>query len=42
MEPTYGVAFALLLCIALQRERAGEASAIGRYFAGVGLYSYSL
>jgi peptidoglycan/LPS O-acetylase OafA/YrhL len=42
LEPTYGVAFALLLCVALQRERAGEASAIARYLAGVGVYSYSL
>jgi peptidoglycan/LPS O-acetylase OafA/YrhL len=42
LEPTYGVAFALLLCAALRRERDGQASAIGRYLAGVGIYSYSL
>jgi len=41
-EPLYGVAFALLLCVALDRHRIGEAAAAGRYLAGVGLYSYSL
>jgi len=38
----YGVAFALVLCVALARERAGAPSAIGRYFAGLGVCSYSL
>jgi peptidoglycan/LPS O-acetylase OafA/YrhL len=42
MEPIYGVAFALLLCVLLRREPRGQASPIGRYLAGVGLYSYSL
>jgi peptidoglycan/LPS O-acetylase OafA/YrhL len=42
IEPVYGVAFAVLLCAALRGERHVEASAVGRYFAGVGLYSYSL
>jgi peptidoglycan/LPS O-acetylase OafA/YrhL len=42
LEPIYGVAFALLLGAALRREPDGEASAIGRYLAGVGIYSYSL
>jgi peptidoglycan/LPS O-acetylase OafA/YrhL len=41
-EPLYGLAFALVLCVALDRHRAGKASAVGRYLAGVGLYSYSL
>ena len=41
-EPVYGVAFALLLCVALRRERIGPATAIGRTLASVGLYSYSL
>lgn len=41
-EPLYGIAFALVLCVALARERAGAASAIGRYFAGLGICSYSL
>jgi peptidoglycan/LPS O-acetylase OafA/YrhL len=41
-EPLYGLAFALGLCVALDRHRAGRASAVGRYLAGVGLYSYSL
>ena len=41
-EPVYGIAFALVLCVALARERAGGASAVGRYFAGLGVCSYSL
>jgi peptidoglycan/LPS O-acetylase OafA/YrhL len=41
-EPLYGIAFALVLCVALTRERAEAASAIGRYFAGLGVCSYSL
>jgi peptidoglycan/LPS O-acetylase OafA/YrhL len=41
-EPLYGVAFALLLCYALAREAPASPSAVGRYLAGVGLYSYSL
>ena len=41
-EPLYGVAFALLLHAALLREPAGASSALGRYLAGIGLYSYSL
>lgn len=41
-EPVYGIAFALLLCVALHRERVGRASAVGRSLAAVGLYSYSL
>jgi peptidoglycan/LPS O-acetylase OafA/YrhL len=41
-EPLYGVAFALLLCYALAREAPAGPSALGRYLAGVGLYSYSL
>jgi len=41
-EPLYGIAFALVLCVALARERAGGASAIGRYFTGLGVCSYSL
>jgi peptidoglycan/LPS O-acetylase OafA/YrhL len=42
MEPVYGVAFALLLCVVLRREHDVRASSIGRYIAGVGLFSYSL
>ncbi|HEX2437405.1 MAG TPA: acyltransferase [Methylomirabilota bacterium] len=42
MEPIYGIAFALLLCVILSRERDGEASAVGRYLAGIGLCSYSV
>jgi peptidoglycan/LPS O-acetylase OafA/YrhL len=42
MVPVYGVAFALLLCVVLQREHAASSSPLGRYLAGVGLYSYSL
>jgi peptidoglycan/LPS O-acetylase OafA/YrhL len=42
LEPVYGVAFALLLCVVLRRERDVEASTVGRYLAGVGLCSYSL
>jgi len=41
-EPLYGIGFALVLCVALAREHGGAASAIGRYFAGLGVYSYSL
>jgi len=41
-EPLYGIAFALLLCVALRRERVGRASAVGRYLAALGLSSYSL
>jgi len=41
-DPLYGIAFALLLCVALQRERGGRASALGRSLAALGLYSYSL
>jgi peptidoglycan/LPS O-acetylase OafA/YrhL len=41
-EPIYGVAFALILCVALGREPLGGTSPIGRYLAQVGLYSYSL
>jgi peptidoglycan/LPS O-acetylase OafA/YrhL len=41
-EPLYGVAFALVLCVALERRRPGAPSVVGRYLAGVGLYSYSL
>jgi len=41
-DPLYGIAFALLLCVALQRERVGRASAVGRSLAALGLYSYSL
>jgi len=42
MEPIYGLAFALLLCVLLRREPRGDASSIGRCLARVGLYSYSL
>jgi peptidoglycan/LPS O-acetylase OafA/YrhL len=42
LEPVYGVAFALLLCVVLRREHDVRVSAIGRYIAGVGLCSYSL
>jgi len=38
----YGLAFALVLCVALARERDGVASVIDRYFARLGVYSYSL
>jgi peptidoglycan/LPS O-acetylase OafA/YrhL len=38
----YGIAFALLLCVALHRERAGRPSAVGRSLAAFGLFSYSL
>jgi len=41
-EPLYGVAFALLLCSALARERAGTPSTVARYLGRVGVYSYSL
>jgi peptidoglycan/LPS O-acetylase OafA/YrhL len=41
-DPLYGIAFALLLCVALQRERGGRASAVGRSLGALGLYSYSL
>ncbi len=41
-EPLYGVAFALLLCSALARERAGTPSTVARYLGRVGAYSYSL
>ena len=42
LEPIYGVAFALLLCVVLRREPTGRASTMGRYLASVGLFSYSL
>ena len=42
LEPVYGLAFALLLGAALRRERDGDGWVVGRYFAGIGLYSYSL
>jgi peptidoglycan/LPS O-acetylase OafA/YrhL len=42
LEPIYGLAFALLLGAALRRERDGDGWVVGRYFAGIGLYSYSL
>ena len=44
-EPLYGVAFALVVLATLDRERAGRPTAItaiGRYLAAVGVYSYSL
>ena len=41
-EPLYGVAFALLLCSALARERAGTSSTVTRYLGRVGVHSYSL
>jgi len=44
-EPLYGVAFALVVLVVLDRERARPAavsSAIGRRLADVGVYSYSL
>jgi peptidoglycan/LPS O-acetylase OafA/YrhL len=44
-EPLYGVAFALVVLVTLDRERAGKPTAvtpIGRYLADVGAYSYSL
>ncbi|HZR83675.1 MAG TPA: acyltransferase [Candidatus Binatia bacterium] len=47
-EPLYGIAFALVLVVALDRaRRAGGAdrvasTRIGRYLAGVGIWSYSL
>ena len=41
-EPLYGVAFALLLCSALARERGGTPSTVARYLGRVGVYSYSL
>lgn len=41
-EPLYGVAFALLLYAALLHEPSGASSAVGRYLAGIGVYSYSL
>ena len=41
-EPIYGIAFALLLCVALRRPRVGRASIVGRSLAAVGVYSYSL
>lgn len=45
-EPLYGIAFALVLIVALDRERARPggvaATPIGGYLAGVGVYSYSL
>src|SRR4029077_10644766 len=41
-EPLYGVAFALLLCSALARERAGTSSRFPRSLAGAGAHSYSL
>lgn len=41
-EPVYGLAFALLLHAALAHEGPGAPSAVGRYLAGVGVYSYSL
>lgn len=41
-EPVYGLAFALLLHAALAHEQPGAPSAVGRYLAGIGVYSYSL
>ncbi len=44
-EPLYGVAFALVVLLTLDRERAGKptaVTAIGRRLADVGVYSYSL
>lgn len=44
-EPLYGVAFALVVLVTLDRERQGKPTAvtrIGRYLADVGGYSYSL
>lgn len=44
-EPLYGVAFALVVVVTLDRERAGKltaGTAIGRRLAAVGVYSYSL
>jgi peptidoglycan/LPS O-acetylase OafA/YrhL len=44
-EPLYGVAFALVVLVTLDRERAGKptaGTAIGRRLANVGVYSYSL
>ena len=44
-EPLYGIAFALVVLVTLDRERAGKptaVTAIGRRLAGVGAYSYSL
>ena len=42
LEPIYGLAFALLLGAALRRERDRDGWLVGRYFARIGLYSYSL
>ena len=44
-EPLYGVAFALVVLVTLDRERAGKptaGTAIGRRLADIGVYSYSL
>ena len=44
-EPLYGVAFALVVLVTLDRERAGKPTAdtaIGRRLADIGVYSYSL
>jgi peptidoglycan/LPS O-acetylase OafA/YrhL len=44
-EPLYGIAFALVVVVALERERTGRptaGTAIGRRLATVGSYSYSL
>lgn len=44
-EPLYGIAFALVVVVTLNRERAGKPTAvtmIGRRLAEVGAYSYSL
>jgi peptidoglycan/LPS O-acetylase OafA/YrhL len=44
-EPLYGIAFALVVLVTLDRERAGKptaVTAIGRRLADVGAYSYSL
>lgn len=41
-EPLYGVAFALIVLVALRSEGREVAPRLGRWLAGVGVYSYSL
>jgi peptidoglycan/LPS O-acetylase OafA/YrhL len=43
-EPLYGIAFALVVLVTLDRERTHQTmtTALGRWLGGVGVYSYSL